>query len=203
MKTLIVLLLCAGTVFAQSNSCSTDNTACTKAFQSDSAQIITTTGNISLSVEETATLKHAIEEAQQAKAAAKAAIAQLQTVQQAIAANHSAPATGPYQIFTDFSTTIDQVPPVAPPPVQVWVKMANENDIVLIKAGTTVRYGAPKGSISSVPGVLTIKDYWNPPVTYTVDTTLQITNSAYPPDPISGTPKELDMLGTAGGVTKQ
>lgn len=92
------------------NPCSADNTTCTMGTNSDSAQIITTSGNTSLNPTETATLKAAIQAVQQAHLAVQAAETNLQTVQKQIATNHNAVA--PYQITTDFSTTIEEVPPV-------------------------------------------------------------------------------------------
>jgi hypothetical protein len=187
MKAIIALFLC---------------TACmgqsTKATQSDSAQVITTAGSTSLSPEETATLKRAIEEAQHAHAVADAADAHLQDVQHNIAANHTIVA--PYQIVTDFSTTIEEIPA---PAVDIWTKVADEGDVVLIKAGTTVRFGAPAGTVNTVTGLPTAKDYWSAPVTYSADTTLTVNTTNFSPDPIYGAVKELDMLGTAGGVTKK
>lgn len=97
---------------AATNDCSTDNTSCTIATNSDAAHIITTAGDVALNPTETATLKAAIQALQQAKNQVVTAQAALQTVQQAIAVSHGASATGPYQISTDFDTTIEQVPPV-------------------------------------------------------------------------------------------
>lgn len=190
MKILLTLILFTGIALAQT----------TKATSSDSAQLITSGGTTSLSPEETDTLKRAIQVAHQARAVAQVADEKLQDVQKTIAVNHAAPVDGPYQIVTDFSTTIDRVPPA---PVQVWTKVADENDIVLIKAGTTVRYGAPKDSpnLYAIGGV-TATDAWNPPVTYTADSTLTVNNGSLGPDPINGTLKELDQLGTAGGVAR-
>jgi len=94
------------------NACSADNTSCTVATNSDAAHIITTAGDAALNPSETATLKAAIGELQHAQSEVAAAQANLQTVQKAIAANHGATAGGPYQISTDFDTTIEQVPPV-------------------------------------------------------------------------------------------
>lgn len=188
MKALPILLLLCVPCFAQS----------TKATQSDSAQIISAGAPVSLSPEETATLKRAIEESQHARAVADAADAHLQAVQKTIAVNHTV--TAPYQIVTDFSTTIDQVPV---PAVDIWTKVASEGDTVLIKAGTTVRFGAAAGTANTVTGLPTTQDYWAAPVTYSADTTVTVSTTTYSPDPIYGALKELDMLGTTGGVVKK
>lgn len=95
-----------------SKACSAGSSSCTNATTSDAASIITTTGSVSLNPTETATLKAAIMALQTAQAQVVTAQAALQAVQQAIAANHGASANGPYQINTDFNTTIEQVPPV-------------------------------------------------------------------------------------------
>lgn len=191
MKRFFAILICVLPTFAQT----------TKGFNSDSAQIITAAGNTSLSPEEVVALKQAIQAAQHAATVAEAANAEFQSVRKKIAANHNAPAAGPYQIVTDFSTTIDQVPPPAPPPIEVWKKVADEGDVVLVKAGTIVRYGAPKGSPNSYGGV-TSADAWTQSVAFLEDTTLTVDNTSFGPDPVVGTIKELDMLGTAGGVAR-
>src|SRR6185312_14347672 len=94
------------------NACSADNTSCTVATNSDVAHIITTAGDVALNPTETATLKAAIQALQYAQRQVTTAQAALQAVQQSIAGNHGAAAGGPYQINTDFSSTIEQVPPV-------------------------------------------------------------------------------------------
>jgi hypothetical protein len=93
------------------NACSTNNASCTVGTNSDAAHIITTSGDAALNPTETATLKAAIQALQYAQRQVDAAQAALQTVQQTIAGNHGADATGPYQISTDFDTTIEQIPP--------------------------------------------------------------------------------------------
>lgn len=97
---------------AVTNACSTNNVSCTNATNSDAAHIITPAGDVSLNPTETATLKSAIQALQAAQGQVVTAQAALQAVQQTIAINHGASASGPYQISTDFDTTIEQVPPV-------------------------------------------------------------------------------------------
>jgi hypothetical protein len=75
----------------------------------------------------------------------------------------------------------------APPATQQWTKVANENDIVNVPAGTTVRFGfAPN---------------WDPPVTFAVATTFTATNSFFGGDPYPYQVKEVDVLGNGAGIT--
>lgn len=94
-------------------------------------------------------------------------------------------------------------PPATPAPT--WTVAAPDGAKVLIKAGTTVRYGAPAGT---PPGdqfvtVPLAADGYDAPVTYAVDTTLTVSFTVYGGDPAVNYAKRLEMLGTVGGVTVQ
>jgi hypothetical protein len=73
------------------------------------------------------------------------------------------------------------------PPVQgTWTKIANENDVVSVPAGTTVRFGfAPN---------------WSQSITFTTATTFTATNSFFGGDPYPNQFKEVDALGTGAGI---
>jgi hypothetical protein len=79
-------------------------------------------------------------------------------------------------------------PAVTPPPVAgEWTKVANENDVVNVPAGTTVRFGfAPN---------------WSASVTFAVATTFTATNGFFGGDPYPNQFKEVDALGTGAGIT--
>jgi hypothetical protein len=123
-----------------------------------------------------------------------------------IAANHGAPSNGPYSITGDFSVQISVAPPNSPPAdsVTAWKKVASAGQTVLIKAGTTVRFGAPIGAPpndSSVQATLATNSF-APQVTYPADIVITIGPAAFGGvDPAPNYVKELDMLGTTGGVT--
>jgi hypothetical protein len=68
-----------------------------------------------------------------------------------------------------------------------WTKIANENDVVTVPAGTTVRFG--------------FEPNWDPPVTFAVATTFTATNSFFGGDPYPYQVKEVDVLGTGSGST--
>jgi hypothetical protein len=77
-------------------------------------------------------------------------------------------------------------PSPAPPVQQTWTKVANENDVVSVPAGTTVRFGfAPN---------------WSQSITFTTATTFTATNSFFGGDPYPNQFKEVDALGTGAGI---
>ncbi len=78
-------------------------------------------------------------------------------------------------------------PAPAPPPAAQWTKVANENDIVNVQAGTTVRFGfAPN---------------WSSTITFSTATTFTASNSFFGGDPDPGQVKEVDALGSGVGIT--
>ena len=101
------------------------------------------------------------------------------------------PTIGAYDVPASGSSPtpppVTPTPPPTPPPTAQWTKVANENDIVNVPAGTTVRFGfAPN---------------WSQSITFTVATTFTATNSFFGGDPYPNQVKEVDALGTGAGIT--
>jgi hypothetical protein len=68
-----------------------------------------------------------------------------------------------------------------------WTKVANENDVVNVPAGTTVRFGfAPN---------------WSAAMTFSTATTFTATNSFFGGDPYPNQFKEVDAFGSGAGIT--
>jgi hypothetical protein len=112
------------------------------------------------------------------------------------------PTIGAYDVPASGSSSVPPVttPPVTAPPVTTppittpptsptveWTKIANENDIVNVPAGTTVRFGfAPN---------------WSSPITFSTAATFTATNSFFGGDPYPNQFKEVDALGSGAGIT--
>jgi hypothetical protein len=73
------------------------------------------------------------------------------------------------------------------PAPQGWTKVANENDVVNVPAGTTVRFGFASN--------------WSSPITFPNATTFTATNSFFGGDPFPNQFKEVDVLGAGAGVS--
>jgi len=173
----------------------------------DSAMIILPAGTQSLTPAETTTLRSAMFNVYQAIPDIVTARKVLLQTSAGIAASHGAPSTGPYNITGDFSVQISVVPPHAAQAADaatVWKKVASAGQSVIIKAGTTVRFGAPVGAPpndASVQAPLATNSF-APQVTYQADTVITIAPAAFGGvDPAPNYVKELDMLGTTGGVS--
>ena len=84
------------------------------------------------------------------------------------------PTIGAYDVPASGSSPtpppVTPTPPPTPPPSAQWTKVANENDIVNVPAGTTVRFGFAAN--------------WSQSITFTVATTFTATNSFFGGDPL-------------------
>jgi hypothetical protein len=172
----------------------------------DSAMIVLPAGTQSLTPAETTSLRSAMFSVYQAIPNLETARKALLQTGASIAASHGAPSSGPYSITGDFSVQISVTPPHSPATdsVTAWKKVASAGQAVLIKAGTTVRFGAPVGAPPNDPSVQAplATNSFTPQVTYQADTAITIGPAAFGGvDPAPNYVKELDMLGTIGGVT--
>jgi hypothetical protein len=211
----LLVLLASATGIAQ--------TASTPSFSvtgNDAAMIILPGATQSLTADETSALRAAMANVYQATPDLATAQKTLLQTGASIAAAHGAQSAGPYNITGDFSVQITVLPPTSPvttpstpsalsaTPSTIaaspsWSKVGTQGQIVQIKAGTTVRFGAPAGTRSSRSGGTRLaKDSFDPQVTYQADTVITINAAAFGGiDPAPNYTKELDMLGTTGGVT--
>jgi hypothetical protein len=175
----------------------------------DSAMIILPGSTQSLTPAEVTSLRSALYNVYQAVPDLATAQKALMQTGAGIAAGHGASSAGPYSITGDFSVQITVLPPNSPPTasaalVPSWTKVATQGQTVLIKAGTTVRFGAPAGAApanhSGNPPLA--KDAFDNQVTYKADAVITINPAAFGGiDPAPDYTKELDMLGTTGSVT--
>jgi hypothetical protein len=70
---------------------------------------------------------------------------------------------------------------------QQWTKVANENDMVNVPAGATVRFG--------------YEPNWSASITFSTATTFTATNDFFGGDPYPNQFKEVDVLGSGDGIT--
>lgn len=187
-----ILLLFALATAAQAQTC----TGICKPFESVSASIITTAGQVSISPADTETLRAAHALATDLAAKAQAALIALQKLESKVAASYGADASKPFQIVMEHSTTLSYMPP-APK----WVKLGVDGDTVLIPAGTMVRYGAFAGAVAAYPpgSTATLAADTFTQKTFTADTTVILGNAtsmaaAGLTDPAFGYPKQLDQM---------
>ena len=175
----------------------------------DSAMIILPSSTQSLTPAETTSLRSALYNVYQATPDLATARKALLQTGAGIAAGHGASSSGPYNITADFSVQITVLPPNSPPGAAAalapsWTKVGTQGQTVLIKAGTTVRFGAPAGATPASHSVShpLAKDSFDNQVTYRADAVVTINPAAFGgQDPAPDYVKELDMLGTAGSVT--
>jgi hypothetical protein len=172
----------------------------------DAAMIVLQAGTQSLTPAETTTLRSAMFNVYQAIPDLATARKALLQASAGIAASHGAPSSGPYSITGDFSVQISVASPNSPAvnSATAWKKVASAGQAVLIKAGTTVRFGAPIGAPPNDPSVQAplATNSFAPQVTFPADTVITVGPAAFGSiDPAPNYVKELDMLGTSGGVT--
>ena len=139
----------------------------------------------------------------QAKAIAdsQAAMAALLVVQNNIAAAHgwdsSTSSKMPYQITFQDATVMSYAP-------AVWIKVAIQGQTVHLLKGTTIRYGAPAGSLRTYPAdnfPLAV-DSFTAPITLTADTDIVVSSGFLTSsDPAPGYVKEIDIQSGTGGAT--